>query len=78
MSFEYTDDLHPRNTYWDKWGHPMFDIRDAKAIMGELKECRLMHGECYIRLCALIACITGNRCGCRSSFSDPVTNLYSC
>jgi ribulose-bisphosphate carboxylase small chain len=30
----------------------MFDIRDAKAIMGELAECRRMHGEVYIRLCA--------------------------
>jgi ribulose-bisphosphate carboxylase small chain len=27
------------------WGHPMFDIRDAKAVMGELAECRRMHGE---------------------------------
>jgi ribulose-bisphosphate carboxylase small chain len=34
------------------WGHPMFDIRDAKAIMGELAECRRMHGELYIRLSA--------------------------
>jgi ribulose-bisphosphate carboxylase small chain len=29
----------------------MFDFRDAKAIMGELAECRRMHGEVYIRLC---------------------------
>jgi ribulose-bisphosphate carboxylase small chain len=28
----------------------MFDIRDAKAIMGELAECRRMYGELYIRL----------------------------
>jgi len=34
------------------WGHPIFDIRDAKAIMGELAECRRMHSEGYIRLCA--------------------------
>ncbi len=52
VSLEYTDDPHPRNTYWEMWGHPMFDIRDAKAIMGELIECRRMHEECYIRLCA--------------------------
>jgi ribulose-bisphosphate carboxylase small chain len=52
ISFEYTDDPHPRNTYWDMWGHPMFDIKDAKAIMGELAQCRLMHGDVYIRLCA--------------------------
>jgi len=29
----------------------MFDFRDAKAIMGELAECRRMHGEVCIRLC---------------------------
>jgi ribulose-bisphosphate carboxylase small chain len=34
------------------WGHPMFDIRDAKAVLGELAACRRMHEECYIRLCA--------------------------
>ncbi len=52
VSFEYTDDPHPRNTYWDMWGHPMFDIKDAKAIMGELAACRRMHEDVYIRLCA--------------------------
>ncbi len=50
VSLEYTDDPHPRNTYWEMWGHPMFDIRDAKAIMGELAECRRMYGELYIRV----------------------------
>ena len=50
VSLEYTDDPHPRNTYWEMWGHPMFDIRDAKAIMGELAECRRMYGELYIRI----------------------------
>jgi ribulose-bisphosphate carboxylase small chain len=52
VNLEYTDDPHPRNTYWEMWGHPMFDIRDAKAIMGELAECRRMHGDLYIRLSA--------------------------
>jgi hypothetical protein len=30
----------------------MFDIRDAKAVMGELAEYRRMYEERYIRLCA--------------------------
>ena len=25
VSLEFTDDPHPRNTYWEMWGHPMFD-----------------------------------------------------
>ena len=23
---EYTDDPHPRNTFWEMYGNPMFDI----------------------------------------------------
>ena len=29
VSLEFTDDPHPRNTYWDMWGNPMFDNQDA-------------------------------------------------
>ena len=29
VSLEFTDDPHPRNTYWEMWGHPMFDNPDA-------------------------------------------------
>jgi ribulose-bisphosphate carboxylase small chain len=40
MSVEFTDDPHPRNTYWEMWGLPMFDIRDAAGVMHEISECR--------------------------------------
>ena len=50
VSIEYTDDPHPRNTYWEMWGNPMFDLRDAKGVMMELDDCRKMHGDNYIRL----------------------------
>jgi ribulose-bisphosphate carboxylase small chain len=50
VSVEYTDDPHPRNTYWDMWGHPMFDLRDAKGVMIEVGECRKAHPGAYIRL----------------------------
>ncbi len=26
MSVEYTDDAHPRNSYWEMWGQPYFDL----------------------------------------------------
>jgi ribulose-bisphosphate carboxylase small chain len=58
VNLEYTDDPHPRNTYWEMWGLPLFDIRDAKAIMGELHECRRIHDSCYIRLSAFDATST--------------------
>lgn len=52
VSLEFTDDPHPRNTYWDMWGHPMFDNPDAAALMLELAECRKAYGDRYIRVVA--------------------------
>ena len=39
-SIEYTDDPHPRNTYWEMFGMPMFDLQDAAGVMLELHNCR--------------------------------------
>ena len=50
VGVEYTDDPHPRNTYWEMWGNPMFDLRDAEGVMMELNACRKAHGDGYIRL----------------------------
>jgi ribulose-bisphosphate carboxylase small chain len=52
VSLEFTDNPHPRNTYWDMWGMPMFDLRDAAGVMSELKACREAHPDCYVRLSA--------------------------
>jgi ribulose-bisphosphate carboxylase small chain len=51
-SVEYTDDPHPRNTYWEMWGMPMFDLQDAAGVMLELQECRKAFPRHYIRLMA--------------------------
>ena len=50
ISIEWTDDPHPRNTYWDMWGLPLFDCKDASAVMYELNECRKLNPEGYIKL----------------------------
>ena len=50
IGIEHTDDPHPRNTYWNMWGNPMFDLKDAKGVMMELDECRKAHPEDYIRV----------------------------
>lgn len=55
VSLEFTDDPHPRNIYWEMWGHPMFDNPDAAALIMELKECRKVYGERYIRVVAFDA-----------------------
>jgi len=50
VGIEYTDDPHPRNTYWEMWGNPMFDLRDAAGVMMELKACRAAFPDSYIRI----------------------------
>jgi ribulose-bisphosphate carboxylase small chain len=50
LGIEHTDDPHPRNTYWEMWGTPMFDLRDAAGVMAEVLLCRQSHPERYIRL----------------------------
>ncbi len=50
IGLEYTDDPHPRNTYWEMWSNPMFDLKDAAGVMMELAECRKAVGESYIRI----------------------------
>ncbi|OSZ65480.1 ribulose bisphosphate carboxylase small subunit [Hydrogenophaga sp. IBVHS2] len=51
-SVEYTDDPHPRNTYWEMFGMPMFDLTDAAGVMLELASCRQTFPQHYIRLMA--------------------------
>jgi ribulose-bisphosphate carboxylase small chain len=51
-SVEYTDDPHPRNTYWEMFGKPMFDLKDAAGVMMELQNCRKTFPQHYIRLMA--------------------------
>lgn len=51
-SVEYTDDPHPRNTYWEMFGMPMFDLRDAAGVMMELNNCRRTFPNHYVRLTA--------------------------
>ena len=56
VNLEFTDDPHPRNIYWEMWGHPMFDVADAAAVLYELNECRKFYGNNrYIRLSAFDA-----------------------
>ena len=51
-SIEYTDDPHPRNTYWEMFGMPLFELQDAAGVLMDLKECRATFPEYYIRLVA--------------------------
>ena len=50
INVEYTDCPHPRNSYWEMWNMPMFDIADPVAIMAEIDACRRAHPEYYIKV----------------------------
>jgi len=52
VNIEYTDDPHPRNTYWEMWGMPMFDLKDPAGILLEVRACRKQHPGLYIRVTA--------------------------
>lgn len=52
VNVEYTDDPHPRNTYWEMFGLPMFDLKDPAGILMEVNECRKTFPEMYIRVTA--------------------------
>ena len=50
VSVEYTDDVHPRNTYWEMHGMPMFDLHDAAGVMLEIDDCRKTFPDHYVRV----------------------------
>jgi ribulose-bisphosphate carboxylase small chain len=52
VSLEFTDDPHPRNTYWEMWEMPMFDLTGPDPVTAELAKCRQACGDRYIRLSA--------------------------
>ena len=52
LSVEYTDDPHPRNTYWEMFGAPMFDLKDPVGILMEINNCRKTFPNHYIRVMA--------------------------
>jgi ribulose-bisphosphate carboxylase small chain len=55
VSVEYTDDPHPRNTYWEMFGNPMFDLKDAAGILMEINRCRETFPSHYVRVIAFDA-----------------------
>ncbi|HEY2218231.1 MAG TPA: ribulose bisphosphate carboxylase small subunit [Gaiellaceae bacterium] len=54
ISIEYTDDPHPRNSYWELWGLPAFDtkVEDAENIMREVRAAREAFPEHYVKVIA--------------------------
>jgi ribulose-bisphosphate carboxylase small chain len=55
IGIEYTDDPHPRNTYWEMFGNPMFDMKDAAGVLQSIEECRKTFPNHYARVTAFDA-----------------------
>jgi ribulose-bisphosphate carboxylase small chain len=55
INVEWTDDPHPRNIYWELWGLPLFDVKDAATVMFEIQECRKANTTGYIKVQAFDA-----------------------
>ena len=77
VNIEFTDDPHPRNTYWEMWGQPMFDLPDAAGVMAELADCRKIYGDRYIRLSAFDSTAGWESCACPSSSTAPPRSRFS-
>jgi ribulose-bisphosphate carboxylase small chain len=54
MSVEYTDDPHPRNSYWEMWGPPLFDLEadETDVVLREVRACREARPDHYVKLIA--------------------------
>jgi ribulose-bisphosphate carboxylase small chain len=50
LSVEFTDDPHPRNTYWEMWDLPMFDLKDAAGVLLEVNACRKAYPNHYVKV----------------------------
>jgi len=55
LAVEHTDLPHPRDVYWEMWGMPMFDLKDAAGVLMEVNACRKAFPDHYIKVNALDA-----------------------
>ena len=54
MMVEYTDDIHPRNSFWEMWKQPEFDLdpEESETVLKEVNDCREAYPNHYIKLVA--------------------------
>jgi ribulose-bisphosphate carboxylase small chain len=49
---EYTDDPHPRNSFWEMWNQPEFDLTpdESDVAMRDVRACRQAYPNHYIKV----------------------------
>ncbi len=54
MMLEYTDDPHPRNSFWEMWKQPEFELEpdDSDVVLNEVKQCCEAYPNHYVKLVA--------------------------
>lgn len=54
MMVEYTDDPHPRNSFWDLWKQPEFEleVEDSPLVMKDVHDCRAAYPNHYVKVVA--------------------------
>ncbi|MFL5850437.1 MAG: ribulose bisphosphate carboxylase small subunit [Solirubrobacteraceae bacterium] len=54
IQVEHTDDPHPRNSLWDMWGTPNFDLSedDVDVAMRDVRACREAWPHQYVKVVA--------------------------
>lgn len=52
VGVEHTDDPHPRNTYWEMWDRPLFDLADPHDAVAQVEACRRAFPEHYVAVSA--------------------------
>ena len=54
ISVEHTDDPHPRNSYWEMWNLPLFDLEPEQAdvALREIASCRERFPHDYVKVIA--------------------------
>jgi ribulose-bisphosphate carboxylase small chain len=50
IAIEYTDDPHPRNAYWEMYGLPKFDVKDAAGILSDVLKAVAEHPNEYVKV----------------------------
>jgi ribulose-bisphosphate carboxylase small chain len=52
IMIEYTDDPHPRNSLWEMWGQPHFDLAagELAAPMDDVRAARAAHPRAYVKV----------------------------
>jgi len=52
VSVEHTDDPHPRNSLWEMWGRPRFDLpeRDVAVALGDVRAAIAAHPGEYVKV----------------------------